>query len=940
MKLLEAQLVSYHKGDKSYAFLDSGKVKNYDDLNALFFNVLAKSPAERIESVKEVFAKVPYLNSSLFEPTEMEHNGLFVSQLKDFSLPILSGTVLKNNNGGKRTGEMDSLSYLFAFLDAYDFASDGSEDIQEDNKTLINASVLGLIFEKINGYKDGSFFTPGFITMYMCRETIRRAVVQKFNDTKGWRCNELDDLYDKIEDRAEANQIVNDIKICDPAVGSGHFLVSALNEILAVKSELKILSDREGKRLKEYHVEVQNDELMVYDDDGKPFAYNPNNKESQRVQETLFHEKQTIIENCLFGVDINPNSVKICRLRLWIELLKNAYYKTHSMETQGIVSLQKPNERELETLPNIDINIKCGNSLISRYALDADLKKALKNTKATIADYKQAVSTYRNAKSKEEKREMERLILSIKQDFTSEIRRNDPLKSRLDKISHELYNRFTGNFIFEPQQDYGKNSKLKKLKDTEQKKLETEINTITQKILEIKNNKVYENAFEWWFEFPEVLNDEGDFVGFDVVIGNPPYIRQEEFTEIKNYLSNRFEIYNSMSDLLTYFVELSHQILKTNGGFQFIISGKFTRAGYGSLMRKFLSEKTEMTHFLDFGGKPIFDEATVDAAIIGFVKKLPSPDADLIYREVLKEDNVSLNFNEYIKENAVNYPINALSSDVWSFDNPVWQSIIQKIYENGIPLSEWDIQINFGIKTGYNEAFVIDKDRKNKLIIEDPKSSEILHPLLRGRDIQKHVADPIVNWVIGTFPSKKIDINNYTSVRNYLLSFGNTIHQTGDKGSRKKTAHKWFETQDNIAFWQDFNKPKLIWKRIGSILRFCYDESGSYCLDSTCIATGEKVKFLAAVLNSKLCNKELFRLSPKTGTGDLIISVQALNPLRIPIPNDEQERSICEILDKIISLKNQDSSIDTISLESEIDQLVYELYGLTEEEIKIVEGEG
>jgi adenine-specific DNA-methyltransferase len=156
------------------------------------------------------------------------------------TIPIISSTVLKDEQGKKRTGNIATIEYLFEFLNAYDFSSEGSEEIQEDNKSLINASVLGLIFEKINGYKDGSFFTPGFITMYMCRETIRKAVVQKFNERKNWNCEDLEEVYDKIEDRKEANDIVNSIKICDPAVGSGHFLVSALNEMITVKSDLKI----------------------------------------------------------------------------------------------------------------------------------------------------------------------------------------------------------------------------------------------------------------------------------------------------------------------------------------------------------------------------------------------------------------------------------------------------------------------------------------------------------------------------------------------------------------------------------------------------------------------------------------------------------------------------------------------------------------------------
>lgn len=217
LKLLEAQLITYHKGDKSYSFLNLDKIKNYDDLNSLFFQVLARKYHERNEDVKQIFEKVPYLNSSLFEPTDIEQVTLFISNLKDDkTIPIFSQTVLKDRQGKKRSGNISTLQYLFEFLDAYDFGAEGGEEIQEDNKTLINASVLGLIFEKINGYKDGSFFTPGFITMYMCRETIRKAVVQKFNETKKWNCTTLEELYNKIEDRKEANNIVNSIKNLRP----------------------------------------------------------------------------------------------------------------------------------------------------------------------------------------------------------------------------------------------------------------------------------------------------------------------------------------------------------------------------------------------------------------------------------------------------------------------------------------------------------------------------------------------------------------------------------------------------------------------------------------------------------------------------------------------------------------------------------------------------
>ena len=534
LKLLESQLKSYHKGERA-GFLNLKRLPNYDDLNTLFFGILAKPVHERHPSVAAGFEEVPYLNSSLFEPTEMEHTTLLISNLRDDrALTLHPHTVLKDENGKRRTGTLNTLAYLFEFLDAFDFSSEGSQAVQEGSKTLINASVLGLIFEKINGYKDGSFFTPGFITMYMCRESLRRAVLDKFNEVKGWRCQTFTDLYNKIDDKGEANRIINSLKLCDPAVGSGHFLVSSLNELLTIKSELKILMDSEGKTLRDYTLEVSNDELIITDDDGDLFEYNPRNEVSQRIQKTFFHEKQTLIENCLFGVDINPNSVKICRLRLWIELLKHAYYKE---------------DAQLETLPNIDINIKVGNSLISRFALDADLKHALKKSGRKIESYQKAVSTYRNAESKEQKREMERLIGEIKAGFRTEIANNDPKVIRLDNLKVKLA-RLGQAQLFEE-------SAAQK---REREKLGKEVSKLAAEIEEVKNNKVFENAFEWRFEFPEVLNDEGDFTGFDVILGNPPYIRQETISSrVKEQLGRTYRTYHGSADLLVYFVEIGRQ---------------------------------------------------------------------------------------------------------------------------------------------------------------------------------------------------------------------------------------------------------------------------------------------------------------------------------------------------------------------------------------------
>ena len=873
LKLLEAQLITYHKGDKSYSFLNLDKIKNYDDLNSLFFQVLARKYSDRNDDVKKAFEKVPYLNSSLFEPTDIEQVTLFISNLKDDKkIPIISTTVLKNDQGKKRTGSLNTLEYLFEFLNAYDFSSEGSEEIQEDNKSLINASVLGLIFEKINGYKDGSFFTPGFITMYMCRETIRKAVVQKFNETKKWNCKDIEELYDKIEDRKEANKIVNSIKICDPAVGSGHFLVSALNEMIAVKNDLKILQDRDGKRLKEYQVEVVNDELIVTDEEGELFEYNPTNKESQRIQEMLFHEKQTIIENCLFGVDINSNSVKICRLRLWIELLKNAYYK---------------NTTELETLPNIDINIKCGNSLISRFAIDADLKQALKKSKWTIDSYRIAVDTYRNAESKEQKKEMERLIADIKSDFRSEISMNDPKVKKLRKLSGDLFRLTNQGQLFEmsKKEKADWNSKVKELTE-ETKKLENEIE-------EIKANKIYENAFEWRFEFPEVLNDDGDFVGFNVLIGNPPYIGIEDITwDYRRFYETIYKTATGRFDLYSLFIEKAMQIKQPTGVFTYIIPGKFLNNKQFVTARKIVCDNHGVT-VVKIDDK-VFEDAQVDSVI---VENYPATKAKykafkITMQELqsLSETEVSSILND--KEIIFRLEINT------KFDN-----LISKIETDTLKVKEIA-----DVKDGIVAGTIKD------LLYIDKKKDKDCHKLYFGKHLFKYALTDTEVWV------------NYKPEE---------MMKEEVKRKDGKRAGLWMRDE------KIFKREKILSRFVAKEIIATYDNDKRYyehTLHSTHITDKRfKTKFVLGLFNSTLF-KFYYRKTNSQG-GDIFpqVRISSVENLPIKVADTKTQEKIETLVDQILTKKAQDHSADTMDLENKIDTLVYKLYDLTEEEIKTVE---
>ena len=893
LKLLEAQLIRYHKNDLSWGFLNLQKVANYDDLNSLFFSVLARKPQERSQNLQqklqERFAHVPYLNSSLFEPTDIEQETICISNLRNEKLPIFPGTILKDNNGKKLTGEINTLEYLFAFLNAYNFSSDIGEEIQEENKRLINASVLGLIFEKINGYKDGSFFTPGFITMYMCRETIRRAVIQKFNNIKGWNCETIDDLYDQIEDKKAANDLINSLKICDPAVGSGHFLVSALNEIIAIKSELKILLDRQGKRLKEYSFEVANDELIVIDEDGLLFEYNPKNQESQRVQETLFHEKQTIIENCLFGVDINPNSVKICRLRLWIELLKNAYYKTSPLTP---LLGGEGNIEELETLPNIDINIKCGNSLISRFSLDGNLQVALSKQKYTIEDYKNAVKTYRNAENKEQKRKMERLIQEIKGNFKTSLGLSDPNKTKLRKLEGEVENLEDQIFLI-PETKAEKTKREKKIA-----KLNNEIDKLRVEIEDIENGKIYENALEWRFEFPEVLNDDGIFIGFDVVIGNPPYVSNREMH--KKYMQNQIQFFkqNYISaksgnfDLYIPFIEKGLLILKKSYELIYILPNKFLSAEYSREILNNISKEYSFISFTDISNHNVFDEASVYPIIIKLSNIKNNSETTLKITPELKDNN----FLSYAITQEWNYINRSLLNSLNSLDGSIFHRIesVDKINAelqylpgiNGFQFSNYGNCITEG-SSSLNSKRLIVTGIIDRYTILDEKTK------YQGRNYNKpHIND-----------NEKII-------------------------SRGK--------------WDLFCTTKILVAGMAKIIEATLDDNGSLAPGvSVYSITGslENLKYTLGVINSRLINwyfKLRFKDKHLEG-GYISINTQILKIIPIAQSAEIFKQRIGEIVDQILNAKKSDPNADTTALETEIDQMVYQLYNLTAEEIEIIE---
>ncbi len=918
LKLLEAQLVNYHQGNTDYKFLDTKIIAEYDDLDELFHEVLARKLNERSKTVREKFKKIPYLNSSLFERSELERNTISIDSLKDrFKIKVHPSTVLKDEKDNRFKGELSTLKYLLKFLDAYDFSTESTgEEIQEEGKSLINASVLGLIFEKINGYKEGSFFTPGFITMYMSRETLRRAVVQKFNDALKSSYKDFEELKVEIdrtkEGREKANEIINSLKVCDPAVGSGHFLVSVLNEIITIKSELGVLCYRDGSRIQNYSVEIQNDELIITDVESEDiFKYHLNQKgnvidELQKLQEAVFHEKQKIIENCLFGVDINPNSVNICRLRLWIELLKNAYYTI------------KTGYKELETLPNIDINIKQGNSLISRFDLGDQVFR--KGDRTSLELYKMNVKLYKSADDRDERRKLkdsiDRLRERIKGIYVDPL--NDE-KKKLRNMQKELDDLTTQISGFEDE-------KLEEKKE----KLEKKISLLEKKInqQEKENELIYHDAFEWRFEFPEVLDEDGNFEGFDVVIGNPPYISHDKI-EGKSFIATHFKSYEPFADLYCYFIERSIILSNKNTLIALITSNSFLRAEYGKPLRDLILDKCAIMQIINTDDTQVFEDAIVNTVIMLLEIGYKDQEALVVNRTY----DFRLDFFEFVNTNKLIYKQTDFKTVSWNLVKPTELKLGEKIKLMGARLVDLGTQINLGLATGANNVFIIDEAKRKELIKLDPKNKNIIKPILRGKDIMKYSYSISNNYIILT--KNEIDVSKeFPSLIHYFEKFGEKFKQRGAKG-------KHWSNLRACSFFDDFKKEKIIWIELSDENRFALCKDEIYLLNSAYFLIPPKEfesLYLLGVLNSRLIKFYMMLIANTSGMGTIRWINVYVREFPIPVVNNERQRPIISLVDQILTSKKENPEADTSALEREIDELVYKLYGLKEEEIRIVEG--
>jgi hypothetical protein len=645
--------------------------------------------------------------------------------------------------------------------------------------------------------------------------------------------------------------------------------------------------------------------------DNKLFAYNPKNKESQRVQETLFHEKQTIIEGCLFGVDINPNSVKICQLRLWIELLKNAYYRV---------------DGNLETLPNIDINIKKGNSLISRFGLDVDVKEVLKQHDFSIEEYRDAVQSYRSAKSKKEKQKMESLIATIKTSFRSTLLTNNPKKVKRRNLSSERDYLRDQLSLFESKSE-------KKEREKKINKLNNEIDKLSAEIEDIESGRLYENALEWRFEFPEVLNDDGDFIGFDVVIGNPPYGAILSDIE-KEFMKLEYSDYHTRwTDTFNYFVGKTLLITKENSCNCLIIPNNFLFQNEYEKSRRKLLDLSSIDLVINLGDN-VFDDAEVPTTILLFKKEV-NPNYFIEYADLrsLKKSNIlfqQTEFSKYSKIDVLETP-----SSVFGV-NRLLASINDRNSSNIKLIDEIALEVANGIQPTGDKIFRIHASEANELRIEP----SILKNVLVGSNFNKYVIYESDFKVIYT--TKSVNINDYPNCLSYLEKYKGKLES---KRETKKGILPWW-CLHWARYKELFEEDKIIIRQTADRVIAAIDTDSYYAMNNVIILKIKEeykidfdYKFLVGILNSKLIDyiyKQLTQEENRT-----FAEVKPINIRKLPIiiTDSHQKNIIIDIVDEILIAKKGDRHADTSELEKAIDDLVYQLYGLTEEEIKIVEGE-
>jgi len=900
------------------------------------YHNLFKNP----EKIKEYFGDIPFLNGGLFDCLDNGKDDIYIDgftegkkeyqpQIPNFLFFGEETEIDLNAELGTKNKKYKARG-LLNILSSFNFTID--ENSLDDIDIALDPELLGRVFENLLASYNpetattarkatGSYYTPREIVDYMVTESLK-----EYLKTHLSKIENIDDKLEKLFsieitenpfNKLESEQLVKlieSIRILDPAVGSGAFPMGVLNKMVFILHKV----DPDNKLWKQKQLEAV---------DTIP---DPQLKRNTKEQiEKFFNDKSDdygrklyLIQKCIYGVDIQQIAVEITKLRFFISLLVDEKIDK-TKENYGI----KP-------LPNLGFKIMQGNSLIEiiSYTSTNDHKRnKIVNQLKKLKD-----ELFGIASPKEKNKKRDEVDNLNKQIF--EYDKNliiDGLKQEIKNI-----------------QNQGRLFKDAKFEAENKKRIEE----LKNKIEEVRKTKISDPSehFEWHINFSEVFQEKG---GFDIVIANPPYIRQEKIKDQKPILEKQnYEVFNSTSDIYTYFYEKGYQLLKPEGILCFISSNKWLRAKYGEKLRKFLKEKTTIKQIIDFNGYKVF-EATVDTNIILFQKTKPLD--NIIYVLNIQPDfTPSTNIIDYFKEHKLEIKQSALDINCFTFGDELVLNLKKKIEQIGTPLKNWDVKIYRGILTGLNEAFIIDSAKREEILNncqdddEKKRTEAIIKPILRGRDIYRYGYQWAGLWVIGTFPSLRLNIDDYPTIKKYFLDNFDVrqLEQSGKKypelgfDARKKTGNKWFETQDNIAYYSEFEKEKIVWAETAQEIKMAYIPAGFY-LQKTCfMITGKNLKYIQAIANSFLFDWYTKRSVYRLGEKGVYLSGYFMEQLPIPKISTSDQQAFINLVDKILTITKEKDYLEkpekqakVKEYENQIDELVYKLYNLTDEEIEIIE---
>ena len=765
--------------------------------------------------------RVPYLNGGLFEEDDADR---CFKACTDARFPA------------------ELFRELFAFFEQYNFTID--ENDPDDAQVGVDPEMLGRIFESLleDNKEKGAFYTPKEIVQYMCRRSLTaylqadvpdermRKKIDEFVRTKDYDCLRL---YLPLSRREQVAERLRTVKICDPAIGSGAFPMGLLRELYLCRIALE---DEVKEDPSKSHAEI----------------------------------KKEILQQNIYGVDLDRGAVDIARLRFWLSL---------------VVDEELP-----QPLPNLDYKIMQGNSLLERYK-DVDLSTLMPPQEIAgdriLSLFDEQVDLRSQKLSEAKRRFYSATSHEEKEHLRSEIHRI--IQERFDGVDGQNIDLSGVNVFANP------------------------------------------NFFLWHTWFSEVFSRPTK-EGFDIVIGNPPYISlQNEGGSVgKPYEKADFSSFDRRGDIYCLFYEKGMQLLSPGGTLCFITSNKWMRAAYGEKLRGFLAKHTNPCLLIDFSGNKIFENATVDVNILLLEKAANAGQTEAVtlgkdFR--LSAENLSLYVHQHATRTAFS------SSESWVILSPIEESIRRKIEAVGTPLKEWDIQINYGIKTGYNDAFIISTAKRDEILAncqteeERQRTEALIRPILRGKDIKRYSYDWAGLWLINTHNGVKgelppIDITLYPAIKAHLDSHWDRIARRSDQGITP------YNLRD-CAYIKDFEKPKIMYPNMTKYLPFAYDNRCFLTNQKCFIITGKHIAYLTAFLNSsifKYCFRNAF---PELQGGTRELSKVFFDKISVLQVDDETN-------ERFIALVEDIQAAYTPQKAKAIDALLFEVYGLSEEDKKVI----